>query len=100
MATSVCVATRLVSVGGTPGRSTRLTVVGRILLAGNHGLRMEERPVVAALDLIDGARLEVDVEGAGNVLARASLGEESGKATIATSLRLLGRAAVRLFAIA
>lgn len=47
---------------------------------------MEERPVRTALHFIDGARLEVDVEGAGNVLAGARLGEESRKAAIIAGL--------------
>lgn len=50
---------------------------------------MEERAVGARFDIVDSARLEVDVEGAGNVLARTGLGEEGGEATIAVGARTL-----------
>ena len=57
---------------------------------------MEEGPVGADFHVIDGARLEVDVEGAGNILARAGLGEEGGEAAVAVGARVLRGTTVRL----
>ena len=73
-----------------------LTVVGRILLSRNHRLRVEQGPVGTRLDVVDGARLKVDVERAGNVLARTSLREESRETTIVVGARSLGGATIRL----
>lgn len=44
-------------------------VVGRILLAGDHLLRVEKAPVGAGADLVDDIGFEIAVNGAGNVLA-------------------------------
>ena len=49
------------------------TVVGSIFLPRDHRLWVEERPVGAGLDIVDGTWLEVDVERPRYVLARASL---------------------------
>ena len=57
---------------------------------------MEKRAICASLDLVDGARLKVDVEGAGNVLARPSLGEERGEAAVAVGAGALRGATIRL----
>jgi len=81
-------------------------VVGRILLAVDEGLRVEELAVLAGADLrdatacqlseravgasrqregthlVDDRGLEVDVDGAGHVLARARLGEEGREAAV------------------
>ena len=73
------------------------TVVGRILLPRNHRLRVEEGPVGTDFHVIDGTRLEVDVERAGNILAGASLGEEGREAAVAAGLGVLSGATVRLF---
>ena len=43
---------------------------------------MEKTPVGTGADLVDNVGLEVDVERAGNVLARRGLGEESAEAII------------------
>ena len=43
-------------------RHTRLTVVGSILLASDHSLRVEESAICAGADLIDDIGLEVDIE--------------------------------------
>ena len=63
-----------------------LTVVGRILLSRNHRLRVEQGPVRTRPDIVNSARLKIDVERTGNVFARASLGEERREATIAVGL--------------
>ena len=46
-------------------------VVGSILLAGDHLLRVEELAVGTGADLVDDVGLEIDVDGTGNVLALA-----------------------------
>ena len=51
------------------GVVTTGVVVGRILLAGNHVLRVEKAAVGTGADLIDHVGLEIAVDGAGNVLA-------------------------------
>lgn len=47
----------------------RLTVVGGILLSGDHGLGVEEGPVRATLNLVNAPRFKIDVERAGDVFA-------------------------------
>jgi hypothetical protein len=44
-------------------------VVGRILLAGDHVLGVEQGAVGAGADLVDDVGLQVGVDGAGDVLA-------------------------------
>ena len=73
-----------------------LTVVGRILLSRNHRLRVEEGPVGTRLDIVDGARLKIDVERTGDVLARASLGEERGEPAVVVGLGFLRGTTIRL----
>lgn len=51
-------------------------VVGGVLLAGEELLRVEELTVGAGADLVDDGGLEVDEDGAGDVLAGAGLAEE------------------------
>jgi hypothetical protein len=51
-------------------------VVGRILLAADQQLRVEKLSVVAGADLIDRAGVQVDEDGAGDIFARARLGED------------------------
>ena len=46
-------------------------VVGSILLASDHVLRVEEATVGAGADLIDDVRLEIAVDGSGNVFSLA-----------------------------
>ena len=75
----------------------RRTVVGRILLSRNHRLRVEQGPVRTRPDIVNSARLKIDVERTGNVFARASLGEERREATVAVGLRALSRSAIRLY---
>jgi hypothetical protein len=67
-----------------------LTVIGSILLASDEGLRMEETAVGSRADLVDHVGLEIDVQGAGYVLARRRLREEG-----AETLRRVLRCAVR-----
>lgn len=40
---------------------TPLTVVGGVLLAGDHGLGVEERAVGTSADLVNDIRLQVDL---------------------------------------
>lgn len=48
------------------------TVVGGILLASDHGLRMEQRAVCSVLDLVNDIGLQIDVQRAGNMLSGPS----------------------------
>jgi len=50
-----------------------LTIIGGVFLAGDHGLRVEERPVRTGLDIIDDARLEIHVDGTRDVFSGSSL---------------------------
>ena len=59
---------------------------------------MEKTPVGAGSDLIDDVGLQVDVEGAGDVLARGGLREESAEAVIVGGRRALYKAPIRLMA--
>lgn len=59
-----------------------LTVVGGILLAGDHCLGVEKASVGSGSDLVDDVGLEVNVERSGNVLAGTGLGEEGREAVI------------------
>ena len=75
-------------------------VVGGILLAGDELLRVEELAVRARADLVDGRRLKVDVDGAGDVLAGTSLREEGVEGVVAIADSLVRRhLAVRLDAV-
>jgi len=56
--------------------STRIVVSG-ILLAADQQLGVEQLAVATSPDLIDGRRVEVDKDGAGDIFAIAGLGEES-----------------------
>jgi len=58
-------------------------VVGRVLLAGDELLRVEELAVGARADLVDDGRLEVEEDAARDVLARARLGEEGVEGVVA-----------------
>merc|ERR1712153_279265 len=72
-------------------------VVGGILLAGDKLLGVVELTVGTGADLIDHGWLEVEVDGAGHVLAGAGLGEEGVEGVITTTDGLVGRhLAVRL----
>jgi hypothetical protein len=52
------------------------TVVRSVLLPGDHALRVEQRAHRASSDFVDNTWLEIDVEGAGDILARSRLREE------------------------
>ena len=54
----------------------KLTIVGRILLASDESLWMEERFIGARLDIVDDSRLKIYVERTWDVFSCASLGEE------------------------
>jgi hypothetical protein len=58
------------------------TVAGGVLLARDHGLRVEEAAIGAVPDLVNHAGLKIDVEGARHMLPRGSLGEESAEAIV------------------
>lgn len=53
------------------GVVTTSVVVGRIFLASDHLLRVEQVPVGTSADLIDNVGFEIGVDGAGNVFAVA-----------------------------
>ncbi len=72
-------------------------VVGGVLFAGDELLGVEQLAVGAGADLIDNGGLQVDENGAGNVLAGAGFGEEGVKGVIAATDGLVrGHLAVRL----
>ena len=72
-------------------------VVGRVLLAADELLRMEELAVGAGADLIDHSGLEIDEDSTGHVLACSSLAEEGVEGVITTSNGLVtGSLAIRL----
>lgn len=58
------------------GVVTTGVVVGSILLAADQQLRVKELAVGASSNLVDGGRVEIDEDGARNMLASAGLGEE------------------------
>ena len=79
----------------TPG-----IVVGRVLLAGDELLGVEELPVDASPDLVNHGGLEVHKHGPGHVLTRPSLGEESVEGVIASPNGLIrGHLTIRLDAM-
>ncbi|RUS21937.1 hypothetical protein BC937DRAFT_90999 [Endogone sp. FLAS-F59071] len=57
-------------------------IVGGVLLAGDQLFGMEQLTVGAGTDLVNNGGFEVDHDGAGYVLAGASLGEEGIKAAV------------------
>ena len=65
--------------------ANQLTVVGSVLLAGDHCIGVEERAEGARLDLIDRTGFQVDVQATGDILARASLREERAVADVVTT---------------
>ena len=58
------------------------TVVRGVFFPRDHALGVEERTHWATLDLVDHAWLEVDIERAGDILARARLCEECRMADV------------------
>ena len=75
-------------------------VVGSVLLAGDELLGVVQLAVRAGAHLVDDARLEVDEDGAGDVLAGAGLGEEGVEGVVAAADGLVGRhLAIRLDAV-
>ena len=58
------------------GKGGKLTIIGGVFLAGDHGLGMEERPVRADLHIVDNARLKIRVDGARDVFSASGLGKE------------------------
>ena len=74
----------------TDGVVTTGEVVGGILLTRDELLRVEELSVGAGSDLIDDGGLEIEEDGARDVLASTSLGEEGVESIIATTDGLVG----------
>tara|TARA_B100001758_G_scaffold191958_1_gene169047 strand:+ start:323 stop:760 length:438 start_codon:yes stop_codon:yes gene_type:complete len=75
-------------------------VVGRVLLARDDLLGVEELAVRARADLVADRRLEVDVDRARDVLAGARLREERVEGVVAAADGLVrGHLAVRLDAV-
>jgi len=60
-------------------------VVRGVLLAGDELLGVEELAVRAGADLVDHGGLEVEEDAAGDVLARAGLGEEGVEGVVAAA---------------
>lgn len=58
------------------------TVVRGVFFPRDHALGVEERTHRATLDLVDHAWLKVDIERAGDILARARLCEECRMADV------------------
>merc|ERR1711938_76359 len=83
--------------GGCDGAGV---VVGRVLLARDDLLGVEELAVRARADLVADRRLEVDVDRARHVLAGARLREEGVEGVVAAADGLVRRhLAVRLDAV-
>ena len=75
-------------------------VVGGVLLAREQLLGVVEAAVGAHAHLVDDRWLEVDVHGAGHVLARRRLREEGVEGVVATADGLVrGHHAIRLDAV-
>jgi hypothetical protein len=72
-------------------------VVGSVLLAGDELLRMEQLSVSTSSDLVNDRGLEVDKDGAGDVLASSCFREESVESVVTAPDCLVGgHLAVRL----
>lgn len=65
-------------------------VVGSILLAADQELGVEELAVGAGADLVDRGGVQVDEDGARNVLAIARLGEEGLEGATVTDILGIG----------
>jgi len=75
-------------------------VIGGILLARDQLLRVVQLTVGSSADLVDHGRLEIEVDGARNMLSGTSLGEEGVERVVTASDGLVGRhLAVRLDAM-
>lgn len=59
------------------GKAEKLTIIGGVFLAGDHGLGMEERPVRSDLDIVYNARLKIRIDGTRDVFSASGLGKES-----------------------
>jgi hypothetical protein len=83
------------------GVVTTSIVVRRVLLASDHLLGVEQAAVGTGADLIDDIGLEIAVDGAGDIFALASLGEEGRKTfvVVGLGLALLSKVAVGLDAV-
>lgn len=57
---------------------------------------MEKRPVRARLDTFDGAGLQVDVQGSGDVFSGRGLGEKRRETAVVLGLSALYDATIRL----
>ena len=65
-------------------------VVGGVLFAGDQLLGVEELSVGTGSDLIDNSGLEINEDGSGNMLSRASLGEEDVERVVSAADGLVG----------
>ena len=74
----------------TDGVMTTGEVVGGVLLTRDELLGVEQLSVGAGTDLIDDGGLEIEEDGAGDVLASTSLGEEGVESVVATTDGLIG----------
>ena len=64
------------------GKDGKLTIIGGVFLASDHGLGMEERPVRADLHVVDNARLKIRIDGTRDVFSASGLGKESREAIL------------------
>lgn len=60
----------------------KLTVIGSVLFSTNHSLRVEKRSIGTCLDLVDSARLEINVQRPRNVFSCSSFGEKGGESAV------------------
>ena len=74
----------------TDGVVTTGEIVGGILLTRDELLRVEKLSVGAGSDFIDDGRLEIEEDGAGDVLASTSLGEEGVESVVTATDGLIG----------
>jgi len=79
------------------GVMTTGIVVGRVLLASDHLLGMEQAAVGTSSDLIDNVWLQIDVDGSWDILALTGLREECAESLVLrTGLSLLSEVSIRL----
>jgi len=75
-------------------------VIGRVLLAANQQLRVEQLAIVTSADLVDGRGVEVDEDGTRDIFPTASLREDGIElAGVMQCLRVRIRATILLEAM-
>jgi hypothetical protein len=75
-------------------------VIGRVLLAANQQLRVEQLAIVTSADLVDGRGVEVDEDGTRDIFPTSSLREDGIElAGVVQCLRVWIRATILLQAM-